>query len=263
MSQKPSGWSASALACTERKWRPRVPTFPSSKSCASSCCSALRIRASRYWVSSPTSMRSSRLSSTALAKARSVPASHAAMAAARFEKMTSPGTMTSGLGAWGRGQREPKPMFSVVMPPPSKNSPKGSVTKAYCSPRSWSGSLTGSFTAGASGRGLLYPGISGYTSSSLLLIHSYNLYVTRLGVHLTPSSSLSAMVIMFFIWERKNRIACGLTSASSMSLCTRFLSSLEFTQLLGTASAWKNEPLESVTSSSQSFLPSAPCTGFE
>jgi len=68
---------------------------------------------------------------------------------------------------------------------------------------------------------------------------------------------------MFFICARKNLIDLGLTAEVSISRCTRWRSSRELTQLLGTASTCWKEPRESVTSSSQSFFPSAPCTGRE
>ena len=93
--------------------------------------------------------------------------------------------------------------------------------------------------------------------------HSQRSSVTREGGHETPGRSESALVIMFFICARKNLIDDGLTSEASMSRCTRWRSSRELTQLLGTASTCRKEPRESVTSSSHSFFPSAPCTGRE
>eukprot|EP00962_Isochrysis_galbana_P032267 scaffold10576_cov115-Isochrysis_galbana.AAC.2 len=137
-SQNPSGASASAEVWTERKWRPVVRPLPSSKSWASRFCSGVRIRANRYCVSSPTSSISSRLSSTAFTNAKSTPVSQAAMAEARWEKTTNPGTIASSGGACGpdgSGHKAPKPMLSAVMPPPGRNSAYGSVTNAYCSPR--------------------------------------------------------------------------------------------------------------------------------
>ena len=68
---------------------------------------------------------------------------------------------------------------------------------------------------------------------------------------------------MFFICLRKKRMFSGFTPAASITRCTRVRSSRLFTQLLGTASTCLKEPVPSVTRSSQSFLPSAPCTGRE
>mmetsp|Transcript_40199 Transcript_40199/g.106422 ORF Transcript_40199/g.106422 Transcript_40199/m.106422 type:complete len:263 (-) Transcript_40199:280-1068(-) len=258
-SQKPSGCSASGPAWIERKWSPPVERFCSSNVSASATWMGVRMRASKYWVSRPTSMCSSRDSRTAATKARSRPVSHAAMALERREKITSPATITSGdMSFAGTGQSWPKPMFSGVIEPPAMNSAYGSVATAYCSPRSCSGSLTGSFMPTGSGRGLRYPGIAGYTLRSRSSSQSNSAYVTRLGLHCTSGSSLRAIEIMFFICARKKRIVVGGAGCSSISFCTRLRSSRLLTQFDGTASTWRSVPVSSVTRSSQSFLPSAP-----
>ena len=87
--------------------------------------------------------------------------------------------------------------------------------------------------------------------------------VARLGTQRTSGRSPSAIEIMFFICLRKNRMFSGFTLDASITRCTRVRSSRLFTQLLGTASTCLKEPVPSVTRSSQSFLPSAPCTGRE
>ena len=69
-----------------------------------------------------------------MTKTRSIPVSHAEMAAERLEKMTSPCTRASaGRPPAGSGQSAPKPMLSSLIVP-STNSAYGSVTKAYFSP---------------------------------------------------------------------------------------------------------------------------------